>query len=262
MVLRKNSRGVGSRNTNRQEGKDMIDIHSHLIYGMDDGAPTVEESVKMLQQAKELGINTILATPHFQENLFQLDGIARNFIQMVEKAWEYGITLKQGCEVYISPFVDKLIEEQKMLLLNRANYILLELPYESIPLYTYETIYKLQLQRITIIIAHPERNMNLLKDFRLFVDLLERGCLMQLDAGSIVGAYGRTVKNYARKLLKLKLVHFVASDAHCANDYRNWYKQSYEKVRRWAGKKYADRLYIHNPELILENTKESVYEMI
>lgn len=240
----------------------MIDIHSHLIYGMDDGAPTMEESIKMLEQARELGINTIFATPHYQENLFQLDGITQNFMQLAEKAWEYGITLKMGCEVFINPFVDRLVEEERILLLNRANYILLELPYDSIPLYTYDTIYKLQLQRITIIIAHPERNMNLLKDFSLFVDLLERGCLMQIDSGSITGIYGKTVQSYARKLLKLKLAHFVASDAHCAKDYKERYIQSYELVRRWTGKKYADKLFIHNPELILENTKESVYEMI
>lgn len=240
----------------------MIDIHSHLIYGMDDGAPTMEESVRMLKQAKKLGIDTIFATPHFQENLFQLEGIAQHFLEIVERAWEFGVNLKMGCEVFINPFIDKLVETQRILLLNRADYILLELPYESIPLYTYETIYKLQLQRITVIIAHPERNMNLLKDFTIFVDLLERGCMMQVDAGSIVGAYGKTVQDYAKKLLQLKMAHFVASDAHCAKDYEDWFIQAYTKTRRWTNSEYADKLFTSNPRLILENTKKSIYNMI
>ncbi len=240
----------------------MIDMHSHLIYGLDDGAPTLEESMKMLKQAKALGIKTILATPHYQENLFQLEGILDPFLDLVERAWEMDITLKVGCEVFIDPFLDKLIQEKKILRLNRSNYILLELPYESIPVYTYEIIYKLQLQRITVIIAHPERNMNILKDFRIFVDLLERGCLMQVDAGSITGAYGKTVKDYAKMLIDQKMAHFVASDAHCARDYAEWYLQAYRKVRRWTNSEYADKLFDGNPSLILENEKESIYRMI
>jgi protein-tyrosine phosphatase len=173
-----------------------------------------------------------------------------------------GITLKLGCEVFINPFVDKLISDKKLLLLNRANYILLELPYDSIPLYTFETIYKLQLQRISIIIAHPERNMNLLKDFSIFVNLLERGCMMQVDAGSIIGAYGKPVRDFAKSLLKLRMVHFIASDAHCSRDYDEWYIQSYKKVRRWTSDEYAEKLYFRNPGLIMENTRESIYEMI
>lgn len=240
----------------------MIDIHSHLIYGMDDGAPNLEESVKMLEQAKKLGIRTILATPHFQENLFQLEGLNNNFLEIADRAWEMGITLKLGCEVFINPFIDKLVQEQKILLLNRSNYLLLELPYESIPVYSYETIYKLQLQRITVIIAHPERNMNILKDFNVFVDLLERGCLMQMDAGSIIGAYGKGIQDYTKKLIKLKMVHFIASDAHCAKDYKDWFLQAYRKVRWWTNSEYADKLFDHNPGLIVQNAKVSIYEMI
>lgn len=240
----------------------MIDIHSHILYGLDDGAPTMEESVKMLKKAKELGIKTIFATPHYQENLFQLEGLQQNFLQVAEAARDYGIELKVGCEVFINPFIDKLVTENKILLLNRADYILLELPYDSIPLYTYETIYKLQLKRIMVIIAHPERNMNILKDFSLFVRLIENGCLMQIDAGSITGAYGKVIQDYTKNLIKLKMAHFVASDAHCARDYENWYIPAYEKTCKWAGCGYADKLFSHNPELIMENTRESIYKMI
>ncbi len=240
----------------------MIDIHSHIIYGLDDGSPKLDESVKMLKKARELGIHTIIATPHYQENLFNMEGITQRFLEVAEEAMEFGITLKPGSEVYINPFVDRLVREKKILLLNRSDYIMLELPYESIPLYTFEMIYKLQLQRISIIIAHPERNVNLIKDFSLFAGFLERGCMMQVDAGSIAGAYGSAVEDYTKKLVKLKMVHFVASDAHCAKDYDQWYTKAYGKVSRWAGSAYADKLFISNPQLILDNNKESIYSMI
>jgi protein-tyrosine phosphatase len=240
----------------------MIDIHSHILYGVDDGSPTMEESVKMLKKAHELGITTIFATPHYQENLFNLEGITQRFLEVVEKAWEYGITLKPGSEVYINPFIDRLVKEKKILLLNRSDYILLELPYESIPLYVFELIYKLQLQRISIILAHPERNVNLIKDFSIFSNFLERGCMMQVDAGSIAGAYGTAVEQYTKRLVKLKLVHFIASDAHCAKDYEEWYLKAHTKVCRWAGSEYADKLFLSNPKLILDNDKESIYNMV
>ena len=240
----------------------MIDIHSHIINGVDDGSPTMEESEKMLKKASELGITAIIATPHYQEHLFHLDGLEQRFLQTAEKAWSYGITLKTGSEVYINPFVDRLVHENKLLLLNRSDYLMLELPYESIPLYTFDVIYKLQLQRISIIIAHPERNVNLIRDFSLLAGFLERGCMMQVDAGSIAGAYGTAVEDYTKKLIKLKLVHFVASDAHCAKDYEQWFLRAYKKVCRWAGSAYADKLFISNPKLILDNDKESIYSMI
>jgi len=229
---------------------------------MDDGSPTLGESIKMLQQAQKLGITTIFATPHYQENIFELESMEKNFLQVAEKAREYGITLKMGSEVYINPFVDKLVKENKFLMLNRSSYILIELPYESIPLYTLETIYKLQLQRISVIIAHPERNMNLLQDFSKYVGLLQRGCLMQVDIGSIVGVYGKAVEEYSKKLIKRKMVHFVASDAHFAKDYEQWYLKAFKKVYKWVGTEYAKKLFIYNPQLILDDTKESIYDMV
>lgn len=240
----------------------MIDIHSHIIYGTDDGAPTIEETVKMLRKAQDLGITTIIATPHYQENIFTLEGVQERLPYVAEKAREYGIVLKSGCEVYINPFIDRLVRENKLLLLNGADYILLELPYESIPLYTYDIIYKLQLQRISIIIAHPERNLNLIKDFTQFSNILKRGCMMQMDAGSIAGVYGSTVEEFAKKLIKQRMVHFVASDAHCTKDYDDWYLKAYKKVCRWAGIEYADKLFTSNPQLILDNDRSSIYSMI
>ena len=242
--------------------KTMIDIHSHIIYGTDDGAPTIEETEKMIRKARDHGVTTIIATPHYQENIFTLEGVQNRFPVISKKAKEYGIDMKLGCEVYINPFIDRLVLENKFLLLNQADYILLELPYESIPLYTYDIIYKLQLQRISIIIAHPERNLNLITDFTQFSNILKRGCMMQVEAGSIVGAYGATVEEFAKKLIKLRMVHFVASDAHCAKDYDDWYLKAYKRVHRWVGSEYTDKLFTSNPQLILDNDRSSIYSMI
>ncbi len=240
----------------------MIDIHSHILHDIDDGASSLEESVRMLHKAKELGIGTIIATPHYQENLFETDAIYRHFEELKAEAEKIEVSLKLGREVFINPFLPDLLEKDHSLTLDQSRYLLLELPYDAIPIYTYEIIFRLQMLKVLPILAHPERNINLLRNFVEFGRFLERGCLVQVEAGSLVGAYGRQVEEFSEKLIKLNLAHFVASDAHFASDYDNWYLAAYKKVKRIAGQEYADKLYRENAQMILNNVQESIYEMI
>ncbi|MCX7920944.1 MAG: phosphoesterase [Clostridia bacterium] len=240
----------------------MIDIHSHLIYGVDDGPSTIDESLRMVEAAAKQDVKVIIATPHFQENIFENDKLVDNFYELVYKTSDYGVDLKMGYEVFINPFIPDILKGKKSLTLNESRYMLLEMPFDDIPIYSYETIYKLQLERIIPIIAHPERNRTFLKNFDTFTSFIERGCLVQLDAASIVGVYGKSVKNFAKKLIKSNMAQFVASDAHFARDYTNWYKKAYQKVRKWAGEEYADKLFYRNSKFILDNIEESIFEMI
>jgi protein-tyrosine phosphatase len=155
-----------------------------------------------------------------------------------------------------------MLAEKKLLSLNNSGYLLLELPFDSIPIYIHEVIFQLQRLHITVVIAHPERNRNFLKNFDLLLGLVERGCLIQLDVASIVGVYGRNVKEFAKKLIKLKLVNFIASNAHNAKDYGNWYKKAYKVVNKWAGDEYTDKLFNRNANEIVKNVKESVYKIL
>ncbi|MGE4284828.1 MAG: tyrosine-protein phosphatase [Clostridia bacterium] len=226
----------------------MIDIHSHIIYCIDDGPDTIEKSKQMVIGASRVGVKTIIATPHFSEVLLEDSKIINNYNEVVKIGREYGINILLGYEVKINPFLPDSLE--KNITLNKTRFILVELPYDNIPFYLSEILYKLQLMQITPVIAHPERNLALHKNFQLFLDLHKMGFLIQVDAGSIMGVYGRSAKKLAKKIIKSKDAHFIASDAHNPRGYSDFYKAR-KKVHRWVGEEYTDRLFCRNSKDIL-----------
>lgn len=235
----------------------MVDIHSHVIFGVDDGSPTIKESIRMVLEAEKLGIKAIIATPHFCDGIFHEQSIMENYHELVSRVNDCGVNLHLGYEVFITPDLPDKVILNKNLCLDDSSFLLVELPFDIIPAYSHDVIYKLHLENITTIIAHPERNRNIVNNFNAFMSLIERGCLLQLDAASIVGVYGPAVRNFAKRLIKLNLAHIVASDAHSAEDYANWYLQARKQVIKWAGVEYADRLFFQNPELILSSHNKS-----
>jgi protein-tyrosine phosphatase len=234
----------------------MIDIHSHFIYGVDDGSQSVKESLKMILEAEKLGIESIIATPHFHIDLYSAEKAADNLSELIARVSDCGVQLYLGYEVFLTPAVPDLIKGKKNLTLNNSKYLLFELPFDIIPPYSVETVRKLHGESIIPILAHPERNKNFVSDFNSFISFLENGCLIQLDAASITGVYGSEVKKFAKKIIELKIAHFVASDAHCTKDYKDWYLQAYNMVRKWAGGEYADKLFHLNPKVILDDPEK------
>lgn len=252
-------RKLVSQNDYIKEAKEMIDIHSHVIHGVDDGASSMEESLKMLEEAENAGVKVIIATPHFQQEVFKTERLHEHYQQLCTVAKERDITLLLGSEVFLDPFLPEIIIDNPNLVLNESMYLLLEFPFDSIPFYSHEVIYKLQIQGIVPIIAHPERNRCFVRDIDALIELIERGCLTQLDAASIVGIYGRKIKKFTKKLIKNKLVQFIACDAHCAKDYSNWYLKAYKRARQWGGEAYADKLFYTNAADILYKTKGNIH---
>ncbi|MCR4435374.1 MAG: phosphoesterase [Clostridiales bacterium] len=240
----------------------MIDIHSHVLFNVDDGPSNLEESVKMVREAERLGIQVIIATPHFQENIFNGDNVYDSYQELVHRVRNMDVEIKLGYEVFITPNVPLINKTKKRLTLNNTSYLLFEFPFSGVPVYGHETIYKLQLDNITPIIAHPERNRTFLKNFGRLLDFRQTGCLVQVDAASIAGVYGRHVRRFVKQLVKMDLVDFVASDAHYARDYAAWYGEAYNSVCRWAGKEYADRLFHKNAEAIVNEAEETVFNII
>lgn len=234
----------------------MIDIHSHLIHGVDDGPATIKESIRMVLEAEKLGIKVIIATPHMYKGFYKMEKACANFMELKKRTIGCGVELYIGCEAFIDPFTAVDVNSGSIPTLNNSKYLLFELPFDSVPLFGYEIMYKLQLDNFIPIIAHPERNRVFNSDFGAFVSFIEKGCLVQLDAASITGIYGREAKKFARKLIKHSLVDFVASDAHCSEDYKNWYIPAYNEVTRLKSMNYADNLFLENGKMILEGSFE------
>ena len=195
-----------------------IDIHSHIIPGIDDGARDEAIALEMLEIAEKSGTRHIIATPHY------VYGNTRyGFATIVEKceglnrlAANEGIdiTVYPGCEVFITPEIIELYEQGLIGTLADSSYMLVEFPMMSIPPYTDNVLYELQLKGITPIIAHPERYSEIQRRPEILESFIDRGILAQVNSGSLTGVYGRESKRTVMRLIKKGLVQFVASDAH------------------------------------------------
>ena len=236
----------------------MIDIHSHIIPGVDDGPPTMIIASQILSEASKAGVKTIIATPHYNKELHENGTVEQNFRLLQKEALQYDITIKMGYEIKIHQYAAQMPDDYYQLTLGDSRYILLELPFDKVPEYTFNLLYELQLKRLIPIMAHPERCSKLAKDKHLLSDLIETGCLFQVDAASIIGINGRTTKRFVRKIITSGKVSFAASDAHEPNGYSNWYIKAYKKVQKWIGKQKADDLFIYNPESILESIAREI----
>jgi protein-tyrosine phosphatase len=197
----------------------MVDIHCHVLPNIDDGPKRIKDSLNMLRNASKTGVEIIVATPHLLKSTFDFKDTYRDQLvcELQNKANENGINIQimAGYECYISPEIieqaDKLIE---LTINTNGKYILVELPMHSIPLYIENILLVLNDRGVTPVIAHPERNIVISKNPNVLLNFLSKGCVAQLNAGSILGYYGRSIRETARTLLLHNLVHLVASDMH------------------------------------------------
>lgn len=196
----------------------LIDIHCHVLNGIDDGAKDMDAALAMCRIAAEDGTDGIIATPHY------IHGSINNTRDIVQqkvvdlnsclKEQNININIYPGCEAFICPELPQLVREGHVCTLNNTKYILIELPMASMPEYTIDVIYKLKLDGYTPIIAHPERNAVIGKDPNILIDLISRGALSQANTTSIRGLFGKDIMETSVTLLKHNMVHFIASDAH------------------------------------------------
>lgn len=232
-----------------------IDIHSHIIYGVDDGAKKRQDSIKYLDEASKCGVKSIICTPHICHGRREkLEKIVNNFIDIKEYADSIGIDLKLGMEILITHETFDLLKNKHLRSLDGKKYVLVEfkrrenMDIDDI-IYMMEEI--MDLGYIPIL-AHPELYINY-RNISYIKRIKESGILLQMDATSIFRKNsGRKVYKFSKKLLKERLIDFVASDTHC-NKKRNYkyYKKAYKKISRKYGKRYADILFIENPCEIL-----------
>lgn len=194
----------------------MIDIHSHLLYGVDDGAKNRKEAIQMLKAAKEQGVEAIILTPHYRKGMFKHSNadIEEHFKDLKEASKEIGIHIYLGTEFYVNSSIVEYLQKGKCRTLADTEYVLAEYGYDTEFTYIKSTVQELLLNGYVPIIAHAERYACLREQIDR-VDLLrDMGAMVQVNADAILGIDGFLTKRMARKLLKNKLVDFVASDSH------------------------------------------------
>ena len=240
----------------------MIDIHSHIIHGVDDGPSNIEQSLWMVEEAEKLGIQIVIATPHYQENVFEADRVKENYQELLFRARDYDVVIKTGYEVFINPFNPVIAAGVGRLTLAKTRQMLFDLPFNVKPAYCFDVFGKLRLENIIPVIAHPERNRNFLNNYKGLVNFIKAGCMIQVDAASIAGVYGIRVKEFSKQLIAYNFVDMVASNAHYAEDYARWYMEAYQNVIRWAGQYYAHNLFYKNAKSMLDGQEEKLHKVI
>ncbi len=234
----------------------MIDLHSHILPGLDDGAGDMDESLAMAEFAHKDGITTMVATPHVLPGVFDNDKatILAAVDRLNEAIQERNIALSvlPGAEYYLEPEIPQKLARGELLTINdRASHLLVELPSDSVPAYTSQLLYELQLQGITPIIAHPERNLGFMKQPALLRELVSRGMLAQVTSTSITGWFGQRVKRTAISFLEQGLVQILGSDAHAAKGRAPLLSSAYKLVEKSQGKEMAEELTRENSARII-----------
>ena len=236
---------------------EMIDIHCHIIPGVDDGSKDLNSSVRMAKEASKLGYTGIFATPHYISYDLETskEDLEKRLIILnkVIKDNNIDIELYSGNEVYISSDIVEQIENDKVYTLGNSKYVLIELPMfgklNNVEAIIDELIYKGYIP----IIAHPERYEFVSKDQQELIDLKNIGVLFQINIGSIAGVYGKEAQKRVVKLLKNNMVHFIATDSHNSKTVYSIHEKANKKIKQFLTKeKYEEIMYL-NPMKIKKN---------
>ncbi len=231
----------------------MIDIHSHILPGLDDGARTMEEAVAMVRMAAESGTTDIVATPHcdLQYN-FDYDRVTAVLAELREASGGV-IPIHRGCDFHLHyDNIQDALAHPTRYAINNRRYVLVEFSELLIAPATSNVFYRMMDAGMIPIITHPERNQLLQKRIGQLEGWATDGVLLQVTAQSFLGRWGREARSFCDELMKRNLVHIVASDAHDTEHRPPVLKEAFEHVTKKWGEERARALFIDNPRATLE----------
>jgi protein-tyrosine phosphatase len=240
----------------------MIDLHSHLLPGIDDGSKDWEESLEMARQAVADGTTELQITHHVLDNSqYRLEGeILEKYAEMKRllQAKKIKLTLHLACEIFYQP--DMELDHQISTFNNNGRYFLVEFPMQGIPRGVDDTFFQMILDGKTPVIAHPERNVGFLKNPNRVYEFAQRGVLFQMNAGSLGGKYGDGVAALATALMNSRLIHFFGSDGHNTRSRKVCMGEDYKMVRDMWGDRVAHRIFYENPRRALAGQEIKIPE--
>ena len=237
----------------------MIDLHCHILPGLDDGPLRMDESVEMAMAAYRDGTRLIAATPHNRDVVQRSSVIAaRDLVSRLKrelKKRSVPLTVLFGMENHLEMDTVEQVDMGGAWPIEGTCFILIELPFEIYPFHTQETLQKLMALGLRPVIVHPERNIPIQRNPRLLADLVAGGALSQVTAGSLTGAYGETVQGVSEELLRRGLAHILASDGHAARGERApLLSAGVEAAARLVGMPAARRMVEDLPRAIIQGS--------
>ena len=220
-----------------------VDIHSHVLPGIDDGAKTVEDTQYLLEEMRQLGFTKVITTPHTMNNVW--DNTPESIQNALTKT-KSELSLPFEIEAASEYLLDESVitkAKNKELLTVKANFVLVELSYLNAPIQLYDFLYQLQLEGYHVVLAHPERYTYFHSNKKEYQKLKKAGCLFQLNLLSTVGYYGKDAAEIANYLLKKDLYDFTGSDIHHKNHI----------------KAFQNKVIIKNYKLLEETMRKNVF---
>lgn len=237
----------------------MIDLHAHILPGFDDGASDWEAAVAMCRLAKADGVDGIVATPHFHRGLFETPNVGEVQSALVklralcEKALIYDFHVYLGADCHLHGEIIENLQGRGIPTINEGQYLLLELPNESLPPRIDELFFNICMTHVRPIITHPERNSVLSKSPEILFDLLQSGAHAQVTAASLTGLFGSRVEESAREMVDCGLVQMIASDAHDPEHRPPVLSRGRDVAAAIVGKDLARRMVYDVPCAVVEN---------
>ena len=239
----------------------MIDIHCHILPGLDDGSFSIEESVKMARLAVDGGTKAIIVTPHSNVPHSYKNFCDKNYVTAYRdfkarlEAEKIPLKIMPGHEIFAKGDFIGLIKEKKLLTLNNSVYPLIEFGFAERSASVYEKLEMLLAEGLTPIIAHPERYAFIYEDDLAPFKLKNMGCLLQVNKGSLKGSFGREAYRASLAIVEHELADFIASDAHSPYMRTPFLADAYDIVCDVCSEEYAELLLVQNPIRVLQNKK-------
>jgi len=245
----------------------MIDLHAHVLAGLDDGPSDLDESIEMCRIAVQDGITTIVATPHTGNGVYV--NVRDRIIAEVAslnghlKSREIPIEVLPGADVHVSPDIGSMVQEGTAMTVNdNGRYIAVECPDRMIPPNFEEWIFAVRLKGITPILTHPERNLVIQHNTTILYRWVELGALVQITAMSLIGRFGHAAERSAREMLLCNLVHIIATDAHSVSGRPPLLSAARAAAASLVGGAYAEMLVDKIPGQIISGAPVNIPEPI
>lgn len=237
----------------------MTDVHSHILFGLDDGSSSILESIELIKKMKKAGFNKIILTPHYIENTEY--GIANdikieryNLLKEEINKNNIDVSIYLGNEIFIHNDILSSLSNQLCFSLNDGKYLLIELPFYNQILELDDMFHELRIAGYIPIIAHPERYSYFQDNYKLVDEFKQSGVLFQSNYGSILGSYGKRAEKLMKYLLKMGYVDYFGTDIHHSNkdDTLVHMDKIIKKIKKITGEEYFNKI-VNNCSSLTEN---------